>query len=224
MKYKVGDKVRIKDKNWYDRKKDKFGFWTRSLSGNTQVYFSEGMAEFCGKVLTIAAIEPENYAMVGNSYAWTNEMIEGLAEEGTNSDTTQIVAQAEKRAYPTNYQECFEVMYGKTSPYDKQIVVKNEGYKGDAITSLQKLIFCRDAYWKIAGEEMGLGKPWKPDYNEESYEQGSPIKYVIYYTGTHITKGQKCTPSYILAFPTPEMRDAFYENFKEEIESCKELL
>jgi hypothetical protein len=71
---------------------------------------------------------------------------------------------------------------------------------------------------------MGLDEPWKPDYNEESYEQGSPIKYVIYYTGTYITKGVKCTPSHILAFPTEEMRDAFFENFKELIELCKELL
>lgn len=200
--YKVGDKVRIKDKNWYDRKKDKFGFWTRSLSGNTQVYFSEEMAEFCGKVLTIAAIEPENYAMVGNSYAWTNEMIEGLAEEG-------------KRAYPTNYHECFEVMYGKTSPYGKQIFVKNEGYKGDAITSLQKLIFCRDAYWKIAGEEMGLGKPWEPD--------GNPV-YAITRNDGCIVEMETGGNDEVFEFPTPKMRDAFKKNFDPDIEFCKELL
>ena len=28
----------------------------------------------------------------------------------------------------------------------------------------------------------------------------------------------------ILSFPTEEMRDAFYENFKEQIEVCKEFL
>ena len=28
----------------------------------------------------------------------------------------------------------------------------------------------------------------------------------------------------ILTFPTEEMRDAFYENFKDLIEGCKELL
>jgi hypothetical protein len=30
--------------------------------------------------------------------------------------------------------------------------------------------------------------------------------------------------NHILVFPTAEMRDAFYENFKDLIESCKELL
>ena len=214
--YKVGDKVRIKDKNWYDRKKNKFGFWTRSLSGNTQVYFSEEMAEFCGKVLTIAAIESEYYAMVGISYAWTNEMIEGLAEEGTNSDTTQIVAKSKKRAYPTNYQECFEVMYGKTSPYDKQIVVKNEGYKGDAITSLQKLIFCRDAYWKIAGEEMGLGKPWEPSGNEDCFIISRSCGEIYLYSSAGDSEP--------FEFPTEEMRDAFKKNFDPHLEICKELL
>ena len=34
------------------------------------------------------------------------------------------------------------------------------------------------------------------------------------------TPAQDC----ILTFPTEEMRDAFYENFKSEIELCKELL
>ena len=71
---------------------------------------------------------------------------------------------------------------------------------------------------------MSLDKPWEPDYNEESYEQGCPVRYVIYYTGTSITKGRKCTPSYVLSFPTEEMRDAFYENLKALINSCKELL
>ena len=104
--------------------------------------------------------------------------------------------------------ERFEILDGEQREKTESIIV-NE---------YRKLINARNAYWKIAGEEMGLGKPWEPDYTEESYEQGSPIKYVIYYTGTHITKGQKCTPSYALSFPTIEMRDAFYENFKEEIE------
>ena len=123
-----------------------------------------------------------------------------------------------KKGYPKTYEECCTVLgIGIHGHYAL-------GYESDTLSIFQNLFICRNAYWKIAGDEMGLGKPWEPDYNEESYEQGSPIKYVIYYTGTYITKGQKCTPSYILTFPTEEMRDAFYENFKEEIEKCKELL
>ena len=123
-----------------------------------------------------------------------------------------------KLHYPKTYEECCEVLNYESNEDEINC------YQGHLIESFVKLFTCRNAYWKIAGEQMGLGKSWEPDYNEESYEQGSSIKYVIYYTGIYITKERKCTPSYILAFPTEEMRNAFYENFKEFIEICKELL
>lgn len=139
-------------------------------------------------------------------------------ENGNVINATKIVLEKKQKEYPKTYEECCVAL--EYIPHTDDII----GYKWDILQSLQKLLICRDAYWKMAGEEMGLGKPWEPDYIEESYEQGSPIKYVIYYTGTHIAKERKCTPSYILSFPTEEMRDAFYENFKELINECKELL
>ena len=123
-----------------------------------------------------------------------------------------------KPRYTKTYEECCKILDWNHRNYDRV------GYKSDLFCKLQVLLLCRDAYWKTAGKQMGLGKPWEPDYSEESYEQGCPIKYVIYYTGTHITKERKCTPSYILSFPTEEMRDAFFENFEDLIEQCKELL
>jgi hypothetical protein len=41
-----------------------------------------------------------------------------------------------------------------------------------------------------------------------------------YICKTEVNGGTSC----ILAFPTVEMRDTFYENFKELIDECKELL
>lgn len=88
-------------------------------------------------------------------------------------------------------------------------------YKKDLIEKFQNLLYARDVYWKIAGEEMGLGKPWEPTM--ETVYCISRIDNVI-----------KCSyrggKSNILEFPTKEMRDAFYENFKDLIEKCKELL
>ena len=133
-------------------------------------------------------------------------------------DEGEYYAVRRKPQYPKTYEECCKVLDYEP---DRQTVT---GYEAELIENFQTLKLCRDAYRKIAGEQMGLGKPWEPDYNEESYEQGSPIKYVIYYTGTYITKGVKCTPSHILAFPTEEMRDDFLKNFKKLIEKCKELL
>ena len=66
---------------------------------------------------------------------------------------------------------------------------------------------------------MGLGKPWEPDWSD--YEN---IKYIIGGYDGEIGKDQNHHIHKILAFPTEEMRDAFYENFKELIEICKELL
>ena len=88
------------------------------------------------------------------------------------------------------------------------------------------LIICRDAHWKIAGEEMGLGKPWEPDW-KNSEERRYCIVIIegdINLPEKVLTKWILKVTNKILVFPTEEMRDAFYENFKKEIEMCKELL
>lgn len=127
----------------------------------------------------------------------------------------QLYAVKKKGKYPNTYEECCEVL-GRYADM-------TYGYKKYVLHSLQMLLVCRDAYWQIAGEEMGLDEPWEPDYSG-TFEHGSPIKYVIYNIGTHIVKERKSSPNHILSFPTEDMAYAFYENFKEKIEECKELL
>lgn len=160
------------------------------------------------------------------SSRWVNEfnLPEGYEfkdEKGNVIDATKIVLEKKKKEYPKTYKECARIMgvelrntlWGEDSTeYEEQME--------DLIDAFIRLKVCRDAYWKIAGEEMGLGKPWKPDWTD----QESP-KYCI----TSIKDQVEASKRYyimntILAFPTEEMRDAFYENFKELIESCKELL
>ena len=124
-----------------------------------------------------------------------------------------------KPKYPTTYDECVEIMgVDLWNTLWGESATEYEEQTEKLINTLIKLKVCRDAYWKIAGEEMGLGKPWKPDWNDEIQ------KYCI---RTDRNKIVNCSSSFnnrILAFPTMEMRDAFYENFKDLIESCKELL
>lgn len=120
-----------------------------------------------------------------------------------------------KPKYPTSYKECCDVLGLNTMDNDAC------GYKADLIIRFQELYIARDAYWKIAGEEMGLGKPWKPDYNE------SDNGYIFCIVNRRNNIGQTCEwfkENYFLSFPTEEMRNAFYENFKDLIENCKELL
>ena len=126
-----------------------------------------------------------------------------------------------KLVYPKTYEECCNVMYGSVAnTYGKCIIKVNDGYKGSLIQSFQRLIFYRNAYWKIAGKEMGLDKPWEPQF-----ENCSIPHYCIFINH----RGEVCNDCFygsrcLLAFPSAEMRDAFYENFKDLIEQCKELL
>lgn len=137
-----------------------------------------------------------------------------------------------KPKYPENYKECCEVLMGKTDFQDFELVltklaitrneensISPEPPKIALINNFYKLIICRDAYWKIAGVEMGLGKFWEPDWNSldkkyNVYNYRGDIKY------DYFTVIDRC----LLVFPTAEMRNAFYGNFKELIEKCKELL
>ena len=134
-----------------------------------------------------------------------------------------------KPKYPTNYNECCEVLVGrKPNPheisFDKMELclvdsdnTQNLDFQAPylfQLNSLFRVLMCCNAYWKIAGEEMGLGKPWAP--------RDAKDKYIIRRVGDTIVKGYNI--SCVLEFPTVEMRDAFYENFKDLIENCKELL
>ena len=121
-----------------------------------------------------------------------------------------------KKEYPKTYEGCCNVL---NLGEDGRLYTK--GYNASLIQSFQKLLICRDAYWKIAGDEMGLGKPWEPDFT--NFEED---RYGLYTCANKIVLDSYGggDVNVIITFPTEEMRDAFYENFKSEIESCKEFL
>lgn len=116
--------------------------------------------------------------------------------------------------YPTAYEECCEML--KVINSGNTCIVAS--YLGIPIFGLAKLIIIRNAYWKIAGEELGLDKPWEPDFSDDS------PKYNIFKYENEIALSDNNWSNRILVFPTIEMRNAFYENFKDLIEQCKELL
>jgi len=259
MKYKVGDRVRIKNLDWYSRHTN----GTEVDCGG--VPFTSGMKRFCSRVMTISFVHADCYAMVEDlENYYTDEMIEGLVEEeeiefteedkywcdimsesdpttyvlpqgyqfkdenGNVINATKIVLEKKKKEYPKTYEECCKVL--GVDP-DNYLTIRNVyRYDGEEETtdyerdhlgkfdSLWELRICRDAYWKIAGEEMGLKGPWEPDWNTKE------LKYIIYYENDKLWFNDEISRNTTLAFPTEEMRDEFYENFKKEIEICKELL
>lgn len=141
-------------------------------------------------------------------------------ENGNVINATKIIVEKNKKEYPKTYEECAKVLLDRAS-------VRNDfGYRADLLVALQKLLVCRDAYWKIAGEEMGLEKPWEPDWGNSEERRYSIVNIEgdINLPETTLTKWILKVTNKILVFPTAEMRNVFYENFKELIEQCKELI
>jgi hypothetical protein len=132
-----------------------------------------------------------------------------------------------KILYPKTFEECCKVLGCKADDFFTSfsykgcdvVISEYEDKVDDLLQNFRKLRYARDAYWKIAGEQMGLGEPWEPDWSTES-----EIKYVIEVYRNKVRTNSHGYPNTILAFPTAEMRDAFLENFGYLIELCKELL
>lgn len=119
MKYNVGDLVRIKSINWYNKNKSK----------SHGKYFELGMKEWCDEIMTIIEVEflevdKTCYIMKedGGRYLWTDEMIEEL----TNSEIAQD-AKTFSEGYDQGYEDAFNdiVSYLKNYLYTPEFKDKN---------------------------------------------------------------------------------------------------
>ena len=130
-------------------------------------------------------------------------------ENGNVINATKIVLEKKEKEYPKTYEECCKVLgYNQVMPKDHIL-----GYMGTLLSNFQQLLICRDAYWKIAGEEMELGKSWEPDYND--FNKTSSMYCLCGKFGLSVINPLQ------FVFPSKEMRDEFAENFKKDIDSCK---
>lgn len=251
MKYKVGDRVKIQSLERYNKYKNRYG--DINYGCETEILFTSEMSSFCGQVVTITRVRyigcVRFYHLVedNGAHLWVDGMFEGLVEEESIIDLTvkgeeikerieiaipegyeyviesgKIIFTKKKKEYPKIYEECCTVLhfhYDHYLTYDDEKDInptKEEEEFIDLMDVFSRLIVCRNAYWKIYGEENGLGKPWEPTNDKYSY--------IITRCCNEITTYRTAGNSVVFEFPTEEMRDAFKENFKEEIEKCKELL
>lgn len=79
MKYKVGDKVKIKT---WEQMESEFGLDDFGAIDCGAEFFVPSMKDFCGTVQEISEAEVGWYVMkgIGDVYSFIDEMIEGLAE------------------------------------------------------------------------------------------------------------------------------------------------
>jgi hypothetical protein len=167
---------------------------------------------------TAPVLKGQDYGLTDHGYT-IPEGYEFVEVRKDFCDREEIVLRKKEITYPKTYEECCKVL--RISPeFLIKYSVDGNDTEGDAplIKRFIKLKRCRDAYWKIAGEQMGLNEPWKPDWTS-----GKPV-YCISVSVNAIGTGKWYTDNKILAFPTAEMRDAFYNNFQKLIDDCKELL
>lgn len=122
--------------------------------------------------------------------------------------------------YPKTYAECCQVLGVQRNLYlqlscqaeGESVDEQSYGYKlSTGLNALYRLLVCRDAYWKLAGD-------WKPDWTSNDF------KSIIYFKEGEAILEDYILVSHPLAFRTSPERDLFYENFKDLIEECKELL
>lgn len=251
-KYKIGQKVRVKSLDWYHHNKDSFGGVPIGDKKPKFTYGMSKYCGLVLTIDDHSEYEGEYYMVEDDGvYTWTDEMFEGVVDEsqyhpdmsgryhsdsepdnidkyiqrfdgneckialpegyqfvdreGNIIDTSVIMVTKKEVEYPKDYDGCCNVL---DDDEKMSLWMMNE---------LRKLVNARNAYWKIYGEANGLGGSWKPDW-----EAGC---YVIFTKGDGtIERDIQFGINAILAFPTEELRDMFYERFISEIEQCKELL
>ena len=73
MKYKVGDKVRIKSIDWYNKNKDEGG----SINISSSITFTSSMSDYCDKIATIVHNGCGFYSLDIDKgvWAWYDEML-----------------------------------------------------------------------------------------------------------------------------------------------------
>lgn len=122
----------------------------------------------------------------------------------------------EEIKYPTTYEDCVDILE-EDDVYNVYATPLSGCYARE-LGALQKLLVCRDCYWHLYGKSMNNGD-WVPDWNDSN-----TLKYVIIGHGNDIYLTTRLNETCVLAFPTEEMRDVFYENFKNLIDIAKPLL
>lgn len=228
MKYKVGDKVRIKSIDWYNSNKNKYG-----IIENCR--FVEPMSANCGKEATILGFISDGYILdIDESYVWRDEMFDEnfnnmktkkiIIPKGWEIDKVkngEIILKESKKELPKTWEGCYKQL-GCGEFVDN--ICDINGSKlicptsinrnalpfglGKPVLALCQLLVCRAVY----------RQGWKPDWKITNE------KYCIIQIEGKITTLNNQVISRVLSFQSEEVRDKFLGNFRDLIEEAKELI
>lgn len=235
MKYKVGNRVKVKSLEWYNKNKNNSGF-----INCRDAHFTEDMSKFCSCILTIREVGYDVYYTEENVYAWTEDMFEGLADYKENIEITlndkNYIIDVEKakelgvikekdprckswedfRKKYKNYKG-FSLISDITD--DKKCYSTNYPIRTSeqltkeeaiAITAFSKLL-------KLRRDWIGT---WEPDWSYLECKR----KYCIICRNNNITIGSFDDVQHTFSFPTEEMANEFLKHFWDLFVQCKMLI
>lgn len=226
--FKVGDVVAIPEYESDVRITEMFwdGFEINYVvyrADEKEIYSAAELLEYNEDVIdtstntTEASTNTTNYAQLGKTFAvcfnkenYESEVELQLGNYEIVNRNGKTYAVLKKPTYPATFESCLAVLGIKE--YEFRMSGLPFAYRN--IERLARIIACRDAYWKLADN-------WKPNWDDQDWND----MYYISFDGKNLSleNGYPCC-NMVLIFPTKEMRDTFFENFKEMIEECKELL
>lgn len=149
---------------------------------------------------------------------------EGYIVDKENSTNKNIVLKLAKSERVTTWEEYCKKMDGKESYYCNFTSVKI----GSSHFGLEPLVTEFDnlkdtVAFTALGKLLKLRKDWIGEW-KPNWANNYQKKYIICNYSDIVAKDTMITASHGLSFPTPEMRDEFFDCFKDYIEQAKDLL
>lgn len=204
MKYKVGDKVRVKSLEWYNKNKDANG------TVNVSFGFIKDMMRYCGKEFTVTDVldYSDGYLLSNNFYIFSDEMLEEVIPDleipaGYEVDKIESGKVILKKSKVTTYDTIPEIKgYTVYQTYKSE----QEAISAIAMAKISQLL----PYYggAITNEEWG---------NEDM------LKYCIccYQNRIECESAKNC--KHFLAFHTEAQREKFM-SYPENIQLIKDYL
>lgn len=157
LKFKIGDKVRVKSIEWYNQNKDIHG----DIMGAHSYVFIGGMEKYCGEVLKISGVHNKYYDAEYNSYVWQDWMLED-----------EPVAEEKKEVEQLNKNDMETKEMTQKEVFDYLNNTKILCTSSEESINVQKKLFDLGFEWNIPGKTID-------ELKYLLYIEGKLLKYVL---------------------------------------------